>query len=146
MLFSNFHVHSDSCLADIQLSCQAEFHNCRKSIFQQSECMKCSPEEFERMFVSKVASLIDASPGLDHSKFARYVWGDRPASVSKWRRIKNASKEGKPQNLTISDAFRMVEFFHTDFANFSWDITREIDHAKKTDKPGCVSKRTALSA
>ena len=128
-------------LDDNHLSCQPDFRECinQSPLYSGVMPLKYSAEDFERMFVSKIAGIIDESPGLDHSKFARFVWPGERAPVEKWRRIRNQSKHGKPQKLTISEALKMVEFLQADFPSFSWDVAKEAEQeyrrAEKSDVP-----------
>lgn len=136
--------HGERTLAENQLTCQDDLRSCKNFFCASNERMDID-RDFERAFVKKVAQIIEDSPGMDHSKFARMVWGESDASVSRWRRLKNASKGGKPQSLSLSDAFKITRCMQVDFASFCWDISKELNH-KKIIHNSSLPKPSALSA
>ena len=133
VLIGDVFVHSDSLLAEYRLTCQAEIQSCEKFIFCHGKNMRPihDPGLFERTFINVVASIIDDSPGLNHSIFAKTVWGDDQKEVNKWRRIRNGSKDGKPQKLLLSDAVKMTQVLQVDFASFAWQVTKHMEMSKK---------------
>jgi hypothetical protein len=133
MFLGNFVLGHGDMIDEIRPACQDDLRHCHGLAFGHDGCMGRSytPEEFERLFVLKIVGIIEGSSGLNHSRFAKYVWGDNEASVKKWQRIRRQSKGGKPQHLTIAEAFRMVQFLRTDFPSFSWDVAKEAEDLEK---------------
>lgn len=142
----NCFVHSDDKLAEYRLTCQVEYQSCVEMIFCHDYSMfpAQDPQLFERMFIAVVSEIIDNSQGLNHSVFARAVWGDDPKEVSKWRRIRNKSKEGKPQKLLLSDAVKMTQVLQTDFASFAWKVAKHIEVGQKKPYNNSLPERTKL--
>lgn len=74
-----------------------------------------SPTLFESCFITCVCEMIDESKALNHSTFAKKVAEVYPEFASgagapvKWRRIKNGSKSGKKQPLSMCEAYAMAE-------------------------------------
>lgn len=52
--------------------------------------------------------------GMKHGAFAREVFGDSPSSETKWSRIRKKSQTGKPQALSIRDAYVLANYFGID--------------------------------
>lgn len=65
-------------------------------------------EQLEREFVRLVVDLTSQS-GLSHSQFARTAFAADQSPVVKWRQIRNGSKGGRPQRLSMADASRCAE-------------------------------------
>lgn len=145
LLFNSGRNHERK-LDEIRPVCQDDFRPCMGSFFRHNWIMKkeISATDFERKFVEKITKIIDTSPGLNHSKFAKAIWGDNDASVAKWRRIRNKSKAGKPQNLTIAEAFLMMDFLSTNLASFSWDVSKEIEFERKNNSNPSLPQPTTM--
>ncbi len=122
-------VNHGASIDDNRLICQDDNRYLFKRNFRYGLTMPKLPDpiEFERKFIERVAEIIKESPGMNHSKFARIVWGDVSGVVEKWRRIRNSSKKGKPQNLTLSDALRMMNALQTEFPSFAWETKQDLD-------------------
>jgi plasmid maintenance system antidote protein VapI len=103
-----------------------------------------TPSEFERAFVQIVADEIERHPHLDHSKFARLVWGDSAGSVERWRRIRNKSKAGKPQNLTMATAMMLAQTLGFSFPDFSWRVSKEIQLWREMEERQKLSQAKSL--
>ncbi len=68
---------------------------------------KATGMAFERELVSTVVDL-GRELGMTHSDVARSAWPEIDSSVVRWRQIRNVSGTGRPQNLTLDDAFRLA--------------------------------------
>lgn len=64
--------------------------------------------QFEREYIRLVTEQAKKR-GLNHSQFARLAFGTDTSPEVKWRQIRNTSKTGKPQRLSLADACRLAE-------------------------------------
>ena len=64
----------------------------------------------ERFFIQSILALLEEK-GMNYSEFAVRVWPDVPkkTAIGKFRLMRNASTDGKYQNITIMAASRMAE-------------------------------------
>lgn len=62
----------------------------------------------EREFVRLVAALA-AERGLSYAQFAKQAFNEDLCPEVKWRQIRNTSKGGKPQRLSLADAMRCAD-------------------------------------
>ena len=82
---------------------------------------------YERCFVNVVDEIIKEEWG-SYSRFAKEVkdaseeWPDGEAAVNKLRRIRNASKHGKPQKLTLADAFAFSQLIGIEFPSLAFKV------------------------
>ena len=82
-----------------------------------------TPDDFERCFVRVVVETIEQTKGMNHARFARqlqehfpgFSGPDPESSVVKWRRIRNGSKDGKKQGLSLCEAHAMALALKQDF-------------------------------
>ena len=67
-------------------------------------------ENIERFFIQSILARLEEK-GLNYSEFAVRVWPDVPkkTAVGKFRLMRNATTDGKYQNITITAASRMAE-------------------------------------
>lgn len=61
--------------------------------------------ETERLIVEKLAKKAEEKK-INHTKVSNLAFGDNDGS--RWRRIRNTSKNDKPQRLTLSDALAVA--------------------------------------
>jgi hypothetical protein len=96
------------------------------------------------MFIDRIVEIINKSPNLDHSKFARMVWGNTASAVTKWRRIRNRSKQGKPQNISLTDAVAMANALATDLPSFSWKVYQTVMDEAVSQEQGEKNKNQPM--
>jgi hypothetical protein len=67
-------------------------------------------DKIERLFIQSILARLEEK-GMNYSEFAVQVWPDVPkkTAVGKFRLMRNASADGKFQNITIMAASRMAE-------------------------------------
>jgi hypothetical protein len=68
---------------------------------------KATGMAFERELVATIVEL-GKELRLTHSDVARRAWPEIDSSVVRWRQIRNVSATGKPQSLTLDDAWRLA--------------------------------------
>ena len=66
------------------------------------------PVRFEREYVKLICRLA-VERGLNYSQFARLAFRHDTSPEVKWRQIRNVSKTGKPQRLSLADACSMAD-------------------------------------
>jgi hypothetical protein len=94
---------------------------------------------YERCFVSVVDEIIKEEWGT-YSKFAKEVkdaseeWPDGEAAVNKLRRIRNASKHGKPQKLTLADAFAFSQLIGIEFPSLAFKVFERMKTFEYSEK------------
>ena len=82
-------------------------------MFGQEEFLLCGKSDifslrFEREFVRQVSRMA-ADQGLNYSQLARRAFRTDASPEVKWRQIRNVSKAGKPQRLSLTDACQLAE-------------------------------------
>jgi hypothetical protein len=82
--------------------------------------------EFERKFIETVCELI-LLKGINHTKFAKLVYGDVEHSVVKWRRTRNTvGRTGRPQKLPMADAWAMAMALDKSFSELCFTVEQKI--------------------
>jgi len=74
-------------------------------------------DTLERYFIQVVLALLEEKK-MSYAKFAMRVWPDVPekTAIGKFRLMRNATEEGKYQNITLTAASRMAETLGADLS------------------------------
>jgi hypothetical protein len=91
-------------------------------------------EMFERRFADLLVAEVDALKyeGTSYKAFARRAFPGIRSPENKWQRIKNLSYGiGKPQSISLSDAFNLARALDLDLARF---VARVLDSVEKNGK------------
>lgn len=101
-----------------------------------------SSEFYERVFVQMVVEKA-REKGLNHSQTARLIWGDDPAVVVKWRKIRN---ESAPQSLTVSDSAKIAQALGMSTASLHFEVEEKVkllSKGQEAEQPPNERKRDA---
>lgn len=63
--------------------------------------------KIERAFIEIIERML-REKGMSKKEFASQIWSDIESPESKWQRIANGSKDGKPQKITLDEAAAMA--------------------------------------
>lgn len=99
-------------------------------------CLEMDTEQLEREMVAIIVSEYHDKRGWSHSDFVRQVWGGSKADHARWKRIRNQSKGGKPQPLSIGDLYAIANTLGWKPQHIQWEaehrMTEEQRQAEST--------------
>ncbi|SKA72679.1 hypothetical protein [Desulfobaculum bizertense] len=86
--------------------------------------------DFERKFIEVITEMVILS-GMNHTDFAKKTFGETDGSVVKWRRMRNAfSATGRPQRLTVGEAWRMAEVLGKTYPELCFTVEQRLKAEK----------------
>lgn len=91
-------------------------------------------QNFEKTFVDVIQKILNES-GIKANEFARKAFPDQAKPDNKWLRMRKGFNDGKPQRVTLAEAYCIAKALNHDLATLMWRVQKELELQKELQQP-----------
>jgi len=102
-------------------------------------------QKFEKTFVDVIEKILDES-GIKANVFAQRAFPDQAKPDNKWLRMRKGFNDGKPQRVTLAEAYRIAKALNHDLATLMWRVQKELELKENFEQPSTVEIKKKVRA